>query len=41
MIRRIASPIDDAESGIDELVVIEIKTPSKIGHQNKKKHRKM
>ena len=38
MIRRIASAIDDAQSGIDEFVVIEVKTPSKTGDQNKKKH---
>jgi hypothetical protein len=38
MIRRIAGAINDAQSGIDEFVVIEVKTPSKIGNQNKKKH---
>jgi hypothetical protein len=38
MIRRIASPIDDAQRGIDEFVVIEIKTPAKTRNQNKKKH---
>jgi len=38
VIRRIAGAIDDAQSGINEFIVIEVKTPSKTGNQNKKQY---
>jgi hypothetical protein len=41
MIRRIASSIDDAQSRVDEAVVIEVESKSPVGNQNKKKHGQM
>ena len=41
MIRRIAGSIDDAQSGVDEVVVIEVEPKSPVGNQNKKKHGQM
>ena len=37
MIRRIASSIDDAKSGVDEVVVIEVQPKSPVGDQNEEK----
>ena len=41
MIRRVAGSIDDAKSGVDEVVVIEVEPKSPVGNQNKKKHAQM
>jgi hypothetical protein len=41
MIRRVAGSIDDAQSGVDEVVVIEVEPESPVGYQNEEKHGQM
>ena len=41
MIRRVTGSIDDAKSGVDEVVVIEVEPKSPVGNQNEKKHGQM
>ena len=41
MICRIASTIDDTQSGIDEIIVIEVEPKTPAGNQNEKQHAQM
>ena len=41
MIRRVAGSINDAQSRVDEVVVIEVEPKSPVGNQNEEKHGQM